>query len=99
MQTKAYNKDDAQPLRVKPVPIIIIIFIVVQAYGNTRDVGEMAIADMIIIAFFFLLRPGAGTLPDDAAFKIEDVSLYAQGRKLDFALASNAEIKASNYAS
>jgi hypothetical protein len=100
-QIKAYKKDDAPPLRVKPVPIIIIIFIVYQAYGDTRDVAEMVIADMIVVAFFFLLRPGeyTGTLSDDAALKNEEVSLYVQGRKLDFALASDAEIKASTSAS
>jgi NhaP-type Na+/H+ and K+/H+ antiporter len=57
----------------------------------------MAIADMIVVAFFSLLRPGenTGTLFDDAAFKIEGISLYVQGHKLDFAIASGAEIKAS----
>jgi hypothetical protein len=100
-QIKPYKKEDAPPLRVKPVPIIIIIFIVAQAYGVTWGVTKMAIADMIVVAFFFLLRQGeyTGTLSDDAAFKIKDVSLYVQGRKLGFSLASNAEIKASTSAS
>jgi hypothetical protein len=80
-QIKAYKKDDSPPLRVKPVPIIILIFIVAQAYGNTHNVAEMAIADMIVVTFFFFLRPGEynGTLTDDAAFKIEDVSLTQAG--------------------
>jgi hypothetical protein len=68
------------------VSIIVIIFIVAQAYGNTCDVVEMAIADMIVVT---------STLADDSAFKIEDVSLYVQGLKLDFGTASDAEIKAS----
>jgi hypothetical protein len=82
------------------VPIIIIIFIVAQAFGNTQDATEMDIANMIVVAFFFLLRPGdyTGTLADDAAFKIEDVSLYVQICKLDFITAPDAEIKASNSA-
>jgi hypothetical protein len=42
---------------LKPVPIIILIFIVAQTFGDTRDVAEMAIVDMIVVAFFFLLRP------------------------------------------
>jgi hypothetical protein len=85
-------------LRVKPVPIII--FIVAHAYRNTRDVADMAISDTIVVAFFFLLRPGEyiGTLSDDAAFKIEGVSLHVQGRTLDFSMASDAEIKASTSA-
>jgi hypothetical protein len=60
-QIKAYKKDDAPPLHVKPVPIIIIIFIVAQAYGNMCDVVEMAIADIIFVAFFILLHPGEYT--------------------------------------
>jgi hypothetical protein len=83
------------------VLIITIIFILAQAFGKTRDTAEMAIADMIVIAFLFFLRQGeyTGTLSDDAAFKIEDVSLYIQGHKLDFTTASDAEIKASTSAS
>jgi hypothetical protein len=71
-QIKAYKKDDAPSLRVKPVSVIIIIFSVAQAYGDTREVAVMAIAEMIVIAFFYLLRPGeyTGTLVDDAAFKL-----------------------------
>jgi hypothetical protein len=63
-------------------------------------VGEMAIGGMIVVAFFFLLSPGeyTSTLSDDTAFNIEDVSLYVQGRKLDFSTASDAEIKASTSA-
>jgi hypothetical protein len=76
-QIKAYEKDDAPPKCVKPVPIIIIIFIAAEAFGYTRSDEEMAIADMITIAFFFLFRPGeyTGTLSDDAAFKMQDVGL------------------------
>jgi hypothetical protein len=72
-QIKAYKKDDAPPKRVKPVSIIIIIFIIAQAFGDTRSEEGMAIADMITITFFFLLRSGeyTGTVSDDAAFKMQ----------------------------
>jgi hypothetical protein len=82
-QIKAYKKGDAPPKHVKPVPIIIFIFITAQAFGDTRSEEEMAIADMIAIVFFFLLRPGeyTGTVSDDAASKLQDVSLCIQGRK------------------
>jgi hypothetical protein len=100
-QIKAYKKDDAPPRRVKPVPITIISFIVAQAFGATRSDEEMAIADMIVIAFFFLLQPGeyTGTISDDAAFRLQDVGLYIQGRKLDLLAASDAELKISTSAS
>jgi hypothetical protein len=84
-QIKAHNEDNVPPKRVIPVPIIIIMFIAAQAFGDTHPEEEMAIANMITIAFFFLLRPGeyTGTLSDDAAFKMQDVGLYIQDCKLD----------------
>jgi hypothetical protein len=96
-QIKAYKKDDAPPKQVKPVSILIVIFIAAQAFGDTRLDEEMDIADMITIAFFFLLRPGeyTGTLSDDAAFKLQDVVLYIQGCKLDLFAANDAEIKSA----
>jgi G:T-mismatch repair DNA endonuclease (very short patch repair protein) len=99
-QIKAYKKDDAPPKRVKPVPILIVIFIAAQAFGDTRSDKEMAIAYMITIAFFFLLRPGeyTGTLSDDAVFKMQDVGLYIQGCKLDLFSANDAEIKSATSA-
>jgi hypothetical protein len=45
-------------MRVKPVPIIIIVFIMAQSFGDTRTDAGMAVADMIMIALFLLLRPG-----------------------------------------
>jgi hypothetical protein len=100
-QIKAYKKDDAPPRRVKPIPITIIFFIVAQALGSTRSDEEMAIVDMIVIAFFFLLRPGeyTGTISDDTAFKQQDVGLYVQGRKLDLLAAPEAELRMATSAS
>jgi hypothetical protein len=77
-QIKAYKKDDAPPNRLKPVPIIfIIIFIIAQAFGDTCSEEEMAIVDIIMITFFYLLWPGqyTGTVLDDAAFKLQDAGL------------------------
>jgi hypothetical protein len=96
-QTKAYKKDDSPLKRVKSVPIITIIFIIYQSVGDTHSEEEMAITDMITIAFFLLLRPGeyTGTVSDDAAFKIQDVGLYIQGRKLNLFTAADAEVKST----
>jgi hypothetical protein len=56
---------------------------------------------MITIAFFFPLRPGeyTGTVSYAAAFKMQDVGLYIQGRKLDLFTAADAEVKSSASAS
>jgi hypothetical protein len=81
---------------VKPIPIIII-YILAQAYDNHRSDSDLAVADMIVIAFFFLLRPGeyTGTTSYDAPFRLQDVNLYIGGRKLDSATASLAELHAA----
>jgi hypothetical protein len=93
-QLRAYKKEDAPPKRVKPIPILIIIYILAQAYGDQRKDPELAIADMITIAFFFLLHPGefTGTMLDDTPFRLQDVGLYIGPRKLDLTRASDAEL-------
>jgi hypothetical protein len=54
-QMCAYKKEDSPPPRSKPLSIIIIVYILNMAYGADRKDDEQAIADMIEIAFFFLL--------------------------------------------
>jgi hypothetical protein len=72
------------------MPIIIMIFIMVQALGDTRTDAEMATDDMITITFFLLLRPCeyTGTISYRAALKLQDVHLYIQGRRSGFCLTS-----------
>jgi hypothetical protein len=73
-QLAGYRRQDPPPNRVKPIPIKIIRHAVNTAYA-TNDPGNRAIADMIIIAFFFLLRPGeyTGTVSDTSPFRLQDV--------------------------
>jgi len=68
-QLRAYKKEDPPPSRVKPIPVTIILFILHAAYGMNRSSDSQAIADLIVLAFYFLLRPGeyTGTTTDDAA--------------------------------
>jgi hypothetical protein len=49
------------------------------------DVASLAIANMICIAFFFLLRPDefTGTTSDDTPFRLQDVGIYIRERRLD----------------
>jgi hypothetical protein len=97
-QISSYKKVDRPPRRVKPIPIIIILYILAQAYDDRRSESDLAVADMIVIAFFFLLRPGeyTGTTNDDAPFRLEDVHLYIGARKLDSNTASLAEFDAAS---
>jgi hypothetical protein len=51
-QIKAYEKSHDQLRRVKPVPIIVIVYILQMAYDESRDVAATAIEDLICIDFF-----------------------------------------------
>jgi hypothetical protein len=97
-QIRAYKKEDSPPKRVKPIPILIVIFVLAQAYGLTRDEGSKAIGDMITIAFFYLLRPGeyTGTTSDYVDFRVEEIALYIQDRRLDSMTATPSELAAAD---
>jgi hypothetical protein len=88
---------DDPPRRVKPIPITIIVYIMSSAFGSERNEEDLAIADMITIRFFFLLRPGeyTGTTADDTPFWLEDVALYIRDRRLDVMTASFVELDAA----
>jgi len=59
---RAWKSADPAPTRVKPVPITVIRRIATLALTTrAADPFFIAVADMIIIAFFFLLRPGEYT--------------------------------------
>ena len=88
-QLRYFSKSDAPPSRVKPIPITIILYITRLAFGVVRDEDRMAIADIIVIAFYFLLRPGeyTGTTNDDTPFLLADAAVYQNGSMLDPATA------------
>ena len=55
-QLRAYRREDPPPVRVKPLPITIVIYILQIAYINTTsDHGQRIIANIIAVAFFYLL--------------------------------------------
>jgi hypothetical protein len=80
-QLAAYTKEDPPPNRVKPVPVSVIQHVAYAAHALHED-GNLAIADMIPLAFFILLRPGeyTGTNSDTSPFRFCDVQLFVGGR-------------------
>jgi hypothetical protein len=70
------------------------IYILAQAYGIAGDDDTQAGADMIAIAFFFLLRPGeyTGTTSDDTQFRLQYVHLYIGLQRLETMLCTDTEI-------
>jgi hypothetical protein len=73
---KAYKKQDPPPNRVKPIPVPILQHILAVAL-LAASVAAIAVADMICLAFFFLLRPGeyTGTKSTSTPFRLCDVEL------------------------
>lgn len=98
-QLAAYTKEDPPPNRVKPVPVSVIQHVAYAAHASHED-GNLAIADMISLAFFFLLRPGeyTGTNSDTSPFRFCDVQLFVGGRRLQLQTATEVEIQSATFA-
>ncbi len=83
-QLTAYKKQDPPPARVKPIPFPIIAQTAhLCRLANTPTAN--AIADMLLLSFFFLLHPGeyAYTDNEDAApFRLCDVHLLIHNRRI-----------------
>ncbi|MFN9983804.1 MAG: hypothetical protein ACK53Y_28015, partial [bacterium] len=56
-QFQQYTKQDPPPMRVKPIPLQIILHVVTECY-RTQDPASNTMGQMITLGFFFLLRPG-----------------------------------------
>ena len=90
-----WKKQDPPANRVKPIPIQVIRRIAAIAASLPPDAHTLrAVADMIIIAFFFLLRPGEYTdSPSDSTpFAFADVQLFVGTIRLNLASSSDAQL-------
>lgn len=74
----AYRKKDPPPERVKPVPIQLL-FHAAETVGEMGDVFLATVLDLLIIGFFFLLRPGEHVYSKDNnhPFRLMDVSFQS----------------------
>jgi hypothetical protein len=91
-ELSCYSKQDPPPNRVKPIPVPILMHILVTALA-AGTTFMIAVADMIAVAFFFLLRPGeyTGTQSLDAVpFRLCDTQLFHGPVRLDQNHASDA---------
>ena len=97
-----WEKIDPHPHQVKPIPVQVLWQVCFIAQHLPPDsVFLCALADMIIIAFFFLLRPGEYTdAPSDTfPFRSMYVQLSIDDRRLDIAMCSLAELSQARFAS
>ena len=98
----SWKKVDPPPNRVKPIPISVIRRIAFIAQTLDPSVSPLlcATADMIIIAFFFLLRPGEYTdSPSDTVpFTFGDVQLCIGNRRLNLLTSPIQELREARFA-
>jgi hypothetical protein len=98
-QLAAYAKQDPPPNRVKPIPIQILHHVAHMATTHPTE-SNQAVADMIIVAFFFLLRPGEYTAnrSESTPFRISDIQLFVGGQRLNLEDATDASIASATFA-
>lgn len=96
-QFQSYKRVDAPPIRVKPVPVTLLLHILRHAHGPTGTDSSRIHADLIVVAFYFLLRPGeyTGTSAVDQPFLLQDVRLHLGPRALDTLTSPLAELQAA----
>jgi hypothetical protein len=96
---QAWRRQDPPPLRVKPLPPSIIRLALTGLLHPCA--ASMATADCLVVAFYFLLRPGeyAGTpsLSSDDLFRVGDVGLWIGHRRLDPLTSPPADLLASTF--
>ena len=97
---RCYSKADPPPDRVKPVPVQVIRHIMTIAMASQDEV-LIATADMIALAFFFLLRPGEYTdSPSDTKpFQFQDIQVFSGPQRLNLQTASTAQLQAATFVS
>jgi len=98
-QLTSYKKADPPPTRVKPIPFPIIAHTAHIAYLSNTAKGH-TIADMLILGFFLLLRPGEYAYtnnPEAAPFRLQDTHILINDRRLNNLQCTEHELLAVNY--
>ena len=98
LQFRCYSRQDPPPSRVNPIPVQFLQRLAcVSAASNDQEL--QAVTDMIILAFFFLLRPGeyTGTKSDSTPFRLSDVIFSVDRTVFDTATATDNELAAATF--
>ena len=98
-QISCYKKEDPPPDRVKPVPVAVLYWIL-SAAATSQHPGTLAIADMIALAYFFLLRPGeyTATPSETTPFRLADLRLATGNAYLDIFQVPASQLNAATFA-
>ena len=96
-----WKKADPAPNWVKPIPMQVIRRIASMAETCQTDTQFQAASDMIIIAFFFLLRPGeyTDTPSESTPFRLVDVQIFGGDTRLDLAVSQPERMHQATFVS
>ena len=95
-----WKKADPPPNRVKPIPIQVLRNIMFVAANSNHPVLERT-ADMIVLAFFFLLRPGEYTASpsDTTPFDYQSVQLFLGETRLNIVASTDNQLRCATFIS
>jgi hypothetical protein len=101
-QSSYWRRNEDPPTRVKPIPFPILIDAVDQALTltNPADQAIRACADMVCLAYSFILRPGEYVVASgelSSPFRLIDVDLFVRQRRLDIRHCADADIEAATF--
>ena len=98
-QARCWKKRDKPSVRVKPIPVTIVMAVLMHALVNSPSMEKEAVANMVCIAFFYCMRPGeyTGTTTDDQAFALDDVAVFIGSRRLNNEFCSDLELTAATH--
>jgi hypothetical protein len=95
---QSWKRTDPPPTRVKPIPVQVLR----QLVDTTRHLADpmmSAVSDMIILAFFFLLRPGeyTGTSSNTTPFTLRDIQLFIASQRVNLLTCSDAILESTTF--
>ena len=90
----AHSKDDPPPDKVKPVPIQLLAH-ALQALTHSARPEAPVIANMLVMGYFFLLRPGEYTYcsQHNFPFRLQDVTFVTPKGQLNAATAPVTDLR------
>ncbi len=101
-QLRHYRKADPPPRRVQPIPLLIIKHLVQMVQEDPiATESRKAIRDLVILAFYFLMRPGeyCTSSGEDSShpFHTDELELWRGASRFDLANATDHELQTATF--
>jgi hypothetical protein len=101
-QLRHYSKSDPPSKRIKPIPIQVLCHLVQLIISDpTATESCKAIMDLIILAYYFLIRPGkyfnSGGEDSSHPFHSDEIELWPGQRKLNLETATDHELLTATF--